>query len=161
MKKSLLLLPVLMFGAASANAFETVARVVNVTPINETISHPTQKCWTEVREVTQAPEHNYGGAVLGTIAGGLIGSQIGKGHGKSAATAIGAGIGAVTGDRIANADAPTTSTVPVQRCETVNNYETRIAGYNVTYEYDNWRFTTRMPYDPGSQMRVNVAVTPR
>ena|ERR1051325_9285363 len=162
MTKAYLLIPALAAIAANAGAFEAVAHVTNVTPITETINRPAQKCWTESREVTQPAPHNYGGAVLGTIAGGIIGSQVGKGNGKVAAGAVGAAIGAVTGDHIANSDAQaTTSTVPVQRCETVDNFETRVAGYRVTYEYDNWKFTTRLPYNPGSELRVNVAVTPK
>ncbi len=162
MKKAGLLIPMLMIAGANAHAFETVARVTSVTPITETVNHPTRNCWTETEQVAQAPRHDPGGAILGTIAGGIIGSQIGKGNGRVAAAAVGAGIGAVTGDRLANRDAEaTTTTVPVRRCETVDNLQTRVAGYRVTYEYDNWKFTTRLPYDPGGELRVNVAVTPR
>lgn len=161
MKNALLALPMLLI-VPTVQAYEAVARVVNVTPVTETVSRPTQKCWTETREVTRAPERDYGGAVIGTIAGGLIGSQIGKGRGKLVGAAAGAGIGAMIGDSIANQDAvASTATVPVQRCHTVNHVETRVAGYRVTYEYDNWRFTTRMPYHPGNELRVNVAVTPK
>lgn len=162
MKKVYWVVPVLMSLAVQAYAFETVARVVNVVPITETVNHPTQQCWTETREMQQQPRHDPGGAILGTIAGGIIGSQIGKGNGRVAAAAVGAGIGAVTGDRIANGDArATTTTVPVQRCQSVDNLETRVAAYRVTYEYDNYRFTTRLPYHPGNELRVNVAVTPK
>jgi uncharacterized protein YcfJ len=161
MKKAYIIVPLLMAVGASANAFEAVARVTNVSPITETINRPTQKCWSENREVTQAAPHDYGGAILGTIAGGIIGSQIGKGNGKVAAGAVGAGIGAVTGDRLANRDASATTTVPAQRCENVDNFETRVSGYRVTYEYDNWKFTTKLPYNPGNELRVNVAVTPK
>jgi len=161
MKKTALALPLLLL-APHAQAFEAVARVVNVAPVTETVNHPTQKCWTEAREVTRTPERNYDGAILGTIAGCLIGSQIGKGNGRIAGAAVGAGIGAMVGDRMANNDAVAgTTTVPVQRCETVNNYEQRINGYMVTYEYDRWRFTTKLPYHPGNELRVNVAVTPK
>src|SRR5438477_5273130 len=147
MKYAYFLVPVLAVVAANASAFDAVARVTNVTPITETINRPTQKCWTESRETTQPAPHNYGGAVLGTIAGGIIGSQIGKGNGTLAAGAVGAAVGAVTGDHIANSDAQATTTVPVQRCEAVDNFETRVSGYRVTYEYDNWKFTTRLPYN--------------
>ncbi len=155
-----------LVASAQAGAFETVAKVTNVTPITETVNHPTQKCWTDYQQTTQtvAPEHNYGGAVLGTIVGGVIGSRFGKGNGKVLGTATGAAIGAVTGDHIANRDAQAethTVTTPVQRCEMVDNFETRTNGYRVSYEYENWKFTTRLPYNPGSEMRVNVAVTPR
>jgi uncharacterized protein YcfJ len=162
MKKIYLTVPLLLAVATSAQAFEAVARVVKVVPVTETVNRPTQQCWTETQQVVRRRSHDPGGAILGTIAGGIIGSQIGKGNGKVLAAAVGAGIGAVTGDRLANRDnAGTVETVPVQRCETVDNLETRIAGYKVTYEYDNWRFTTRLPYNPGNELRVNVAVTPR
>ena len=166
MKKTSLMLPLLLLAGANAQAFETVARVTNVSPINETVNHPAQKCWTEYQQTTQVtqPPHDYGGAVAGGIIGGLIGSQFGGGKGKLAATAVGAGIGAVAGDHAANRNASadyTTATTPVQRCQTVDNFETRVAGYMVTYEFDNWKFTTKLPYHPGNQLRVNVAVTPK
>ena len=50
----------------------------------------------------------------------------------------------------------------VQRCDTryEKEYEERIDGYRVTYEYNGREFTTRMPYDPGEKIRVRVAVSP-
>jgi uncharacterized protein YcfJ len=50
----------------------------------------------------------------------------------------------------------------VQRCEVryEDQYEERIDGYRVTYEYNGREYTTRMPYDPGSKIRVRVAVAP-
>ena len=161
MKRTLLAFGALIVGA-NVQAFETYAPVVSTTPITETINRPTRQCWNEYREVSRPPEHDPGGAILGTIVGGLVGSQIGKGSGRVAAAAVGAGIGAVAGDRMANQDAHASSeTVPVQRCSVQENLETRITGYRVTYEYNNYRFTTTMPYDPGKQVRVNVAVTPK
>lgn len=160
MKKLYWAMPVLMSLAVQANAFETIARAVNVVPITETVNRPGQHGWTETRQMQQEPRHDPGRAILGTIAGGILGSEIGKGNGRVAAAAVGAGIGAVTGDRIANGDAQvTTTTLPVQRCESVDNLEMRVAAYRVTYEYDTYRFTTRLPYYPGNEMRVNVAVT--
>src|SRR5581483_10146341 len=114
-KTTILALPLLLVAGPAAQAFEATARVVNVVPLTESVNRPTQKCWTESREVTQAPEHNYGGAILGTIAGGLIGSQIGKDNGRVVGAAAGASIGAMIGDRAANNDAVAeTTTVPVQ-----------------------------------------------
>jgi uncharacterized protein YcfJ len=162
MKTTYLIAPALLMAATNAQAFEAVAQVVHTVPITETVNQPTQQCWTESRAVTQAAPRDYTGAILGTIAGGIIGSQIGKGKGKIAAGAVGAGIGAVTGDRLANRDAyARTTTVPVRHCQTVDNFETHVTGYRVTYSYDGRRFTTRLPYDPGNQLRVNVAVTPK
>lgn len=162
MKKIYLVLPLLLTLGTNAQAFEAVARVVKVVPITETVNRPTQQCWTETQQVVRQPAHDPGGAILGTIAGGIIGSQIGKGSGKVLGAAVGAGIGAVTGDRLANRDnVGAVENVPVQRCQTVDNLESRVAAYKVTYEYDNWHFTTRLPYNPGNKIRVNVAVTPK
>ena len=103
------------------------------------------------------------GAVIGGVAGGLLGSRFGEGNGKVAAAAVGAGAGAIAGDRIGaqNSGGGYTTTTPVQRCQQVDHYQTVTIGYNVVYEYNGQRFSTRLPYDPGSQLRVNVSVVPR
>ena len=155
-----------MLTGSYAQAFDSVAQVVEVQPVTETLNHPTQNCWTEYQQSTQyrPPEHHYGGAVVGGVVGGLLGSRFGQGNGKVAAAAVGAGVGAVAGDRIANRDETGqayTTTVPVQRCEQVDHFETRITGYRVKYVYDNQQFATTLPYDPGNQLRVSVSVAPR
>src|SRR3954469_902958 len=151
---------------ANAYAFEAVANVVSVVPIMQQVKHPAQQCWTENQQVTQSvpQEHNYVGAVVGGVAGGLLGSQVGGGNGRIAGAAVGAGVGAVTGDVIANQNRSDTTVItnqPVRRCRQVENYQSVTTGYNVTYEYDGQRFQTRLPYNPGATLRVNVAVTPR
>ena len=153
----------LVFAQSSAQAYEAFANVVGVQPITEQVSRPTQQCWTENQQVVQqAPQRNYLGAILGGVAGGLLGAQVGKGNGRVAGAAVGAGVGAIAGHAVANRNAGTYVTnQPVQRCEQVNNYESVITGYHVTYDYDGQRFSTRMPYNPGNQLRVSVAVTPR
>ena len=166
MKPYALLLILPLVASAKAQAFEDVATVVSASPVTETVNHPSQRCWTEYQHVQQvAPaEHHYGGAILGGIAGGLLGSLMGEGTGKVAAAAVSAGVGAIAGDRLANANANAgqayTTSQPVQRCEQVNNTETHTT-YQVTYEYGGQRFMTRLPYDPGSHLRVNVSVTPK
>jgi uncharacterized protein YcfJ len=156
---------------ANAHAFEAIANVVSVTPINETVNQPTQNCWTEYQQTTTqvAPppqEHSVVGAVIGGVAGGLLGSRFGAGNGRVATAAVGAGVGAIAGDRIgaqSQSSGPSayTTTTPVQRCQQVDHYDTRTTGYMVVYEYDGQRYSTRLPYNPGSQMRVNVSVTPQ
>jgi uncharacterized protein YcfJ len=163
--KRLVIVSALVFAQTKVFAFEAIATVVESSPITETVNRPTQQCWTETEQVTQpAPQQrNAGGAILGTIAGGLIGSTIGHGNGRVAGAAVGAGVGAVTGDAIANQNsAPATvGAVPVQRCQQVNNVQTVTTGYMVTYEYAGQRFSARLPTNPGSQLRVNVAVSPK
>ena len=167
MKKiSIALASMLVLAQVNAHAFEAVANVVGVAPITEQVNHPTQQCWTEQQQVTQAvpQQRNYLGAIIGGVAGGLLGSQVGRGNGRIAGAAVGAGVGAVAGDAIGNqnrSDATITTTTPVQRCRQVDNFQAVTTGYMVTYEYDGQRFSTRLPYNPGNQLRVNVAVTPR
>lgn len=151
---------------ANANAFEAIAKVVSASPITETVNHPTQQCWTENQQTTQyvPPQYSPAGALIGGLAGGLIGSTVGRGTGKVAAAAGGAVLGAITGDRLANQNAAAgsnTTTTPVQRCHQVDNFETVTSGYMVAYEYEGQQFKTRLPYNPGNELRVNVAVTPR
>ncbi len=164
-KISIAVAAVLGAGQVDANAFEAIANVVGVAPIMEQVNHPTQQCWTETQQVTQAvpQEHNYLGAIIGGVAGGLLGAQVGRGNGRVAGAAVGAGVGAVTGDVVANRNRDTTvvTNQPVQRCRQVDSFQQVTTGYNVTYEYGGQRFQSRLPYNPGAQLRVNVAVTPR
>ena len=148
-----------------AQAFEAVATVVSATPISEQVNHPTQQCWTEIQQITQAvpAPRNPLGAIIGGVAGGLLGATIGRGNGRVAAAAVGAGVGAITGDVVANQNSGSTvtSTVPVQRCRQVDSFETIVTGYQVIYDFDGQRFSSRLPYNPGNQLRINVSVTPR
>jgi uncharacterized protein YcfJ len=49
-----------------------------------------------------------------------------------------------------------------QRCRTVTEQRARedITGYRVTYRYGGRTNTTRLSYDPGKQMPVNVNLVP-
>src|SRR5690242_18530604 len=81
---------VALAASAQAQAFEALATVINVAPVTETVSQPTQRCWTEYQQQTYraAPEHGPGGAIVGGITGGLLGSLMGEGNGKVAAAAV-------------------------------------------------------------------------
>jgi len=165
-KLSIAVASVLAVVQVNAHAFEAIANVVGVSPITEQVNRPTQQCWTEQQQVTQLvpQERNYLGAIIGGVAGGLLGSQIGRGNGRIAGAAVGAGVGAVAGDAVANqnrSDGTVTTTTPVQRCHQVESLQPVTTGYMVTYEYGGQRFSTRLSYNPGNQLRVNVAVTPR
>ena len=160
-----LIIPALTLLQTNVYAFEATAIVVDSAPISETINRPTQQCWTETEQVVQSTpqSHNGVGALIGGVVGGLLGNTVGRGNGRVAGAAVGAGVGAMTGDTIANQNngAQTSGAVPVQRCRQVDNLQTVITGYMVTYEYDGQRFSARLPNNPGSQLRVNVAVTPK
>src|SRR5258706_7517109 len=74
-KLSIAVASVLAVAQVNAHAFEALANVVGVSPITEQVNRPTQQCWTETQQVTQAvpQERNYLGAIIGGVAGRFIG----------------------------------------------------------------------------------------
>ncbi|QNM95825.1 glycine zipper 2TM domain-containing protein [Chitinimonas koreensis] len=153
------------FTVAQAESFTDTARVRSVEPQYERISTPRKECTREVVTETRHIEErrSYGGAVVGGLAGAVIGNQVGKGHGREAATALGAVVGAMTGDRIDNRDrGGYYEEVPreIQRCRTVEDWESRVTGYRVTYDYRGQQYTALMPDNPGKTLRVRVSVDP-
>ncbi len=162
------------FPAVHAADFDDYARVVSVTPQVEQVNVPRQECRTEYETTQrqyprqQQSDRSNGGAIIGGIAGGLLGSQVGGGNGRLAATAAGAITGALVGDRVDNNgnngnynSPPEYERHPVRQCRNIDSWETRNNGYVVTYEYNNRTYTSVMPYDPGSRMRLHVSLTPR
>ncbi|GAB3243067.1 glycine zipper 2TM domain-containing protein [Chitinimonas naiadis] len=153
------------FASANANSFEDTARVRNVEPQYERISVPRKECTSEVVTETRrvGGDRSYGGAVVGGVAGAIVGNQVGKGHGREAATALGAVVGALTGDRIDNRDNRTEyEEIPreIQRCRTVEDWQSRVTGYRVTYEYRGQQYTSFMRDNPGKSLPVRVSVDP-
>ena len=162
---SKLILSALCLGAlplAQATEFEDYGRVVQVKPQIEQINRPRQECRTEYVQVQQPAQRSAGGSIVGGIAGALIGSQIGGGHGKTAATAAGAIAGAVVGDRVDNQNAQPGGVAEqaVKQCRTVDNWESRTNGYEVTYDYRGRNYTSIMSFDPGQRVRLRVSVEP-
>ena len=134
------------------------ARVISVTPQLERVNAPQQSCQTEyIRESYSSPR-SPAGAIIGGIAGGLLGSTIGRGNGRIAGAAVGAGVGAVVGDRIGNNQTTTYADRPIERCISVDNWQTVNRGYLVTYRYNGRDYQTITDTDPGDTIRVNVAV---
>lgn len=145
------------------------APVTRVEPIvrQVRIETPRRECYDDVRQVESrghVSDPNIGGrTLLGGIIGGVIGHQFGSGRGRDAATVAGAMIGAGVGYDSANRRYTSeTREEVVQRCDVRydHEYEERIDGYRVTYEYNGREYTTRMPYDPGERIKVRVAVAP-
>lgn len=145
------------------------APVVRTEPIirQVRVETPRRECWDDVRTVESRPHISDpavgGRTLLGSIIGGVIGHQFGSGSGRDAATIAGAAIGAGVGyDSARRVYGSRETQEVVQRCEVryEDEYEERIDGYRVTYEYHGREYTTRMPYDPGSKIRVRVAVAP-
>lgn len=122
------------------------------------------------------------GTVLGAIIGGVVGHQFGSSSGgRDVGTGVGVVLGGLVGNQIENSPPNTVSapgyapqaagpsrvdyvpeTRTVQRCRTVYDNRDEVTGYNVAYRYQGRDYTTRMAYDPGATMRVqvNLAVEP-
>ena len=147
-------------GHGDTDGFTTRARVLSSTPVYDTVSEPRRECWTETvgHETRVRDGNNSGGAVLGAIAGGLIGSTVGKGNGKVAAAAVGAATGAVVGDRWDDGS-PRYESRPrqVERCRDHDAYRQVVSGYDVRYRFDGREYDTRLPYDPGKWLTLNVS----
>jgi uncharacterized protein YcfJ len=144
---------------ADAETYTAEARVLRVVPIREAISSgPRQECWVEPAGGPRGG-NQAAGAVIGGIAGGIIGNQFGSGSGNTAATIAGALGGAAVGNEVARRN--DRGERVVERCrEVAGVYDERVVGYDVTYRFQGREFNTRLPYDPGPDMRVHVTVAP-
>ncbi|MDP1924276.1 MAG: glycine zipper 2TM domain-containing protein [Thiobacillus sp.] len=137
------------------------APVVASVPVYDIVNEPRRECWTETTGYETQTYRNAsgpGGAILGAIAGGLIGSTVGKGDGRVAAAAVGAATGAVVGDRW-NGRGVTTESRPtqVERCAIHDDTRQVLIGYDVRYRFNGREFMTRLPYDPGEFLKLNVS----
>jgi uncharacterized protein YcfJ len=154
---------------AQAVEFEDFGRVVRVQPHVEQVRQPRQECRTDYVQapVQQAPQgRSAGGSIIGGIAGALLGSQVGGGSGRNVAVAAGAIAGAVAGDHIDNdgrqvaQQPPQVQEQAVRQCRTVDAWESRTTGYEVTYDYRGHNYTSIMARDPGQRVRLRVSVEP-
>ena len=129
------------------------------------------------RQPAPSAERTVGaGTVLGAIIGGVVGHQFGNSSGgRDRGTAAGVIVGGLVGNQIENSPSansgPTYASGParvdyipetrnVQRCQTVYDSRDEVTGYNVAYRYQGRDYTTRMAYDPGTTMRVQVNLAP-
>ncbi|MCZ4313595.1 glycine zipper 2TM domain-containing protein [Comamonadaceae bacterium G21597-S1] len=167
MQRVVILLPLLAATtlAAQAETFVDTARVRDVQAQYTSVTVPRQECtthWINEDHRVEAPR-NYGGAIVGGLAGAVLGNQVGKGHGREAATALGAVVGAFTGDRVAGrGHGDRYETVPrqVQTCQTINEVQQQLNGYQVTYDYRGQTYTALLPEHPGRSLQVRVSVAP-
>lgn len=147
------------------------AQVIAVDPILQSVSYqvPQQQCWSE-RVAYQVPVKSHRSAtpaLLGTIIGAAIGSNLGKGghsDGRTAKTIAGGLLGASIGRDYSVRNQPQARTEyrNEERCNTT--YQTRseqqVSGYDVSYRFRGETYRTRMDYDPGDTILVNVQVRP-
>ncbi|MEI7784883.1 MAG: hypothetical protein WCK08_10905 [Betaproteobacteria bacterium] len=154
-KLSLLALATASLGAATAMpalAQEVMARVINTTAVMQQVAVPRQVCTTQ--QVIQQSQPSGAGAAMGAIAGGAIGNAIGGGSGRDVTTMLGLVGGALLGNRV---EGTRDEVRNVQQCTTQTSYESRVLHYDVVYEYDNKRYSIKMPNDPGAYVRLQVS----
>ena len=136
------------WAGSSGIGFDDRATVREVQPQYERVNVPRRECRTELvpeRRVERG-ERNLAGPLVGGIA----------------SAAVGAIAGAITGDALSDRG-PAREEIhhrEVQRCRDVDQWESRLSGYRVTYEYAGRTHTTVLPYDPGHTLAVQVSVTP-
>jgi uncharacterized protein YcfJ len=139
------------------------ARVLDVEPLVKQvrIETPRRECRESIQSVESRPDTG-ARTLLGGVIGGVLGSQFGSGRGRDAATVAGALIGSRVGYDSANGRYSRSEERVIERCNVryETEYEERIEGYRVTYEYNGREYTTRLPYDPGKRIKVRVAVAP-
>lgn len=162
LRATLLSLALLLPCLASAEPVEEnvtygYAQVMRVTPIYGTfrVRVPEQRC-----EPSASRDNGDGstGTVVGAIVGGALGNQVGKGDGRKASTIAGAVVGGALGRKLDR----NSGSAPVTRCRTVDveHEERRIVGYDVEYQYKGDKYMSRLDQDPGSRLRIRIAVTP-
>jgi uncharacterized protein YcfJ len=157
MKYSIPLIAATLAAACNTVMAAEFGKVISSTAVVAQVAVPQQQCRDE-RQLLQRPTSG-GGALLGALIGGAVGNNIGGGLGRAAATGLGVVAGAAIGDRTEAANSPPTE-VPVRSCLTVTSYENRIVGYDVTYDYNGQRYTTRLAQDPGARVALDVTVVP-
>ena len=149
---------VMLVNSAQAQDKVVTAKVVNRTPVMETVqvSSPQKVC-REEQVVTQRHK-SYTPSIFGGIVGAVVGNQFGSGGGRTVATVAGAAVGASVGDNVERRNRHRGHTAYVERChdEPEYHYEDRITGYRVTYEYDGHTYMTHTNMDPGDTIQLHI-----
>lgn len=169
MKKTLLTTAAVLLGTTSAFAesYVTEGTVTAVNPVTRmvTIQEPYRECYpVEVPVYTENRGQNdwvNPGTIVGSIAGGLLGNQIGKRRGNKVATIGGAILGGVVGNQVLGSGTRTPAgTITQNKCVTKynNRQESRVVGYNVSYEAEGKTGTVQVQrqFNVGDRVRVRV-----
>jgi len=117
--------------AVPATAYEAWAPVTLKRPIYAEQNDPQQQCWSE--------------RVVGNETMRVDEAPIGT-HGQVIERPGGNDLVVVPRER------------EIQRCRTVDTSRMQLTGYEVHYVYDGREYVTRLSYDPGARVRVNVDI---
>ncbi|GEM_PF-1553588 len=161
-------------GRQNAGPGYDFARVINSQPIYETveIDEGRDVCRNEQVRIPQysqqydARPRSETASVFGAILGGVIGNQFGSGRGRAAATVAGVALGsAIANDNQRQDRYRSRYERTIVSTERVCSYEPRVRterqliGYNVRYDYKGQIGETTTRNQPGSTIRVAIAVT--
>ena len=140
------------------------ARVLAVVPVTQQVGIPQQFC--EDAQVYTDQRTNGTGAVIGALIGGVAGNALGRGahygprgHYYGSTRGTSTVVGALAGGGIGNVIESINSQPryeTVRRCTNETVYEDQTVGYDVTYEYAGRRHLTRLDYDPGQWLSIDV-----
>lgn len=139
------------------------ADVLRVDPVYRTVhvEQPQQQCYDQpvVREERRS---STAGTLLGAVVGGVLGHTVGKGDGRTAATVAGAVAGGAIGNRVSGGGTTQTYAGTETRCQDVTSVseQRRIIGYDVEYRYRGDVYVSRLDYDPGDRLRIQISVSP-
>ncbi|AJQ92666.1 glycine zipper 2TM domain-containing protein [Gynuella sunshinyii] len=145
---------------AGADSYITKAKVIDSTPIYESIRHrqPIEVC----RDDDDGYQHRSSvtGAVVGSVIGAAIGSQVISSHHHHdavAGTIVGGAVGAAIGSQAGMKP----QYRPHRQCHTEYDidYREELVGYRVTYLYQGKEYQTRMQKRPGRFVRLRVEVS--
>jgi uncharacterized protein YcfJ len=132
-----------------------VLRVTPVYGVARTEHH--QECVDEPVVVRNSPHP--GSTLLGAVVGGVLGNTVGKGDGRTAATVVGAVAGGAIGSVAGRGQSYETTATNCHDIVTVDEGRP-LVGYDVQYRYRGDVYASRLNYDPGARVRVQINVSP-
>ena len=136
--------------ASGVSAQEVVGRVISSAPVIQQVAVPRQICSPGA---AVQPQTSGAGGVIGALVGAAIGSQFGGGSGRGAAMFAGTLAGAAIGNSV---EAQNQRQAQAPQCVTETFLENRTVAWQVTYEYGGREYSTRLSYDPGPTIRLQV-----
>lgn len=94
-------------------------------------------------------------SLVGAVIGGVVGSQFGGGNGKTAMTVLGTIVGSNIGNETSK-EKPHSRVVTV--CDDVPTveYQERVVGWNVTYQFEDGVYQTTLATDPGAYVTLET-----
>jgi len=130
------------------------ARVVSSRPIYRTVAVevPMDSCHAETVAYS---ERRGGNSLQGAVVGGVIGAAVGHEVGRSGhATAAGGLIGAAIGNEVGSGSHRVTRYEDREVCNTRyrTEYQRRLVGYDVAYDYDDRIYHTETRHHPGARI---------